>query len=78
MKVAIRQDDDAGLIRAYFSSLDDRERVEVATLSVALARACPGTLDAWKEMLRAAMEHALRETGHTPLGFVEVRPHEMQ
>jgi hypothetical protein len=76
VKIAIRQDDEAGIVRAYLSSMDDRDYAEVATVSVALLRACPDAFDAWKAMLTAALGHMLRETGHAPLGFFEVRPEE--
>jgi hypothetical protein len=76
VKIAIREDPSAGIVRAYLSSMDDRDYTEVATVSVALLRACPDAFDAWKAMLTAALGHMLRETGHTPLGFFEVRPEE--
>lgn len=76
VKIAIRTDDAAGVVRAYLSSIDDRERTEVATVSVALLRACPDAWGAWKAMLAAALDHMLRETGHDVRGFLDVVPHE--
>lgn len=76
MKLAIRQDNDAGLIRAYFSTLDDTERAEVATLSLRVARECPGSFDAWKSMLTLALKHVLTEMGITVVGFQSIKAHE--
>jgi hypothetical protein len=76
VKIAIREDPSAGVVRAYLSSMDGRDRTEVATVSVALLRTCPDAFDAWKAMLTAALEHMLRETGHDVLGFFDVVPHE--
>lgn len=74
MKLAIRQDEEAGVIRAYFAQLDDSQRFEVATLHLELTRKCPGLFDAWKEALTEALRQALRETGHVVKHVVEYRP----
>jgi hypothetical protein len=76
MKLAIRQDNEAGLIRAYFSTIDDKERAEASTLSLRLARECPGAFDAWKEMLSLALKHVLTEMGITVVGFQSIKAHE--
>lgn len=49
VKLAVRADRDAGVIRAYFSTLDDTERIEVGTLSIAVADRLRPAFDAWVE-----------------------------
>lgn len=77
IKVAIRQGNEAGVVRAFFSTPDDTKRFEVATLLISLAEHKP-TFEAWKAMLTAAMQNVLVEAGVEVLGFRDVRPHEKQ
>ncbi len=64
MKLAIRTDEAAGVVRAYFSSLR-------------LARKVPGAFEAWVETLSGALATAIRETtGATVAGFRAFRPHD--
>jgi hypothetical protein len=76
IKLSIRQDDDAGVVRAYFSNFDGSQRYEHATLSLRLAEECPGAFEAWKTLLTDALSHILREAGLTPVRFDESQPHE--
>jgi len=76
-KLAIRQDDRAGLLRAYFSSVDDTDRFEVATLNLALARKVPELFGAWKDALANAHRVAVEEaTGLKVAGQTETWLHE--
>lgn len=76
MKLAIRSDKKADLIRAYFSTTDDSDRFEVATLKMSLAQKCPDLFEVWKSALAAALAVSLEEaTGGVVTGFEEFRPH---
>lgn len=74
MKLAIRTEDN--MVRAYFSTLDDSERTEVASLHRRVAEECPGAFEAWKQMLSDALVHALREIGANVVGVQEIKPEE--
>jgi hypothetical protein len=76
MKLAIRTDQAAGVIRAYFSSLDDRLRFEVSTLALGLARDDPAAFEAWKDAMAQALRRALEGAGVTVLGMNVVKPEE--
>lgn len=75
LKLAIRGDRPAGVIRAYFSTLDDSERVEIGRLSIAVADRLPAAFEAWKrgmtEVVGLMTEDAV---GVRPTGFEEFRP----
>jgi hypothetical protein len=76
VKLAIRTDEKAGLVRAYFNSLDDSRRDEVATISLQLLRKVPGLFEVWNQALADALAFALKECGYEVVGFDRVRPHD--
>lgn len=77
VKLAIRTDEKAGVIRAYFSKMDDSERFEVATLDLELARTCDGLFDRWKDALAGALKASVEKaTGLEVTGFETFRPHD--
>lgn len=77
-KLAIRHDDAAGLLRAYFSSMDDTDRLEVATISLVLVRKTPGLFEDWKTALAKAHRTFVEEaTGLTMDGQCEIRLRDM-
>jgi hypothetical protein len=76
VKLAIRHDNEAGLVRAYFSKLDDSERFEIATISLSLLRAVPELFEKWKEALNLALVFTMKEMGHDVIGVHEIRPHD--
>jgi hypothetical protein len=57
-KLAIRGDQEARVIRAYFSKLDDTDRIEIATLSMNLAEQVPGLFERWVVVIRDAYKTA--------------------
>jgi hypothetical protein len=76
VKLAIRHDNEADLVRAYFSKLDDSERFEIATISLSLLRAVPELFEKWKEALNLALVFTMKEMGHDVIGVHEIRPHD--
>ena len=75
-KLAIRQDDEEGVIRAYISRMDDSQRFEIATLSLEVARNAPGAFDRWKDCISEIFTQILKDNGVPVTGTVDVRPHE--
>lgn len=76
-KLAFREDKKAGVIRCYFSSLDDSDRTEIGQMSVALCRKVPDLFDRWVVLMQAAYKVALEEsTGCEVTGFHTYRPHD--
>ena len=74
-KLAIRGDKEAGLIRAFFSNLDDTDRIEVATLSMQLAKKVPGLFEKWIAVIQEAYKTAFEAaTGAEVKGFNVFRP----
>ena len=77
LKLAIRGDEEAGVVRAFFSTMDDADRVEVATLDMRLAANVPGLFDAWKDQLTGALATFIKDAfGATVTGFEVFRPHD--
>jgi hypothetical protein len=76
VKVAIREDHGAGLVRAYFSRMDDSERVEVATVSLYLLKSTPELFGRWKDLLTFALKAHVEAAGFEVIGFTEIAPHE--
>jgi hypothetical protein len=74
VKLAIRQDEAAGVIRAYLSSPDDTQREEVATLDLGLARLDPDVFERWTACLTFAVTRLLEEAGIPVLRFEERKP----
>lgn len=72
LKLMIREDGEQGVVRAFFATMDESRKGEVASLAVTLAR-MPGVLDAWKGCLAGALRHMLKDVGIEVLG-VEERP----
>ena len=73
-KLAFRADEPAGVVRCYLSALDDSERDEIATMSLALLRKVPGLFDSWAAVMKEAYRVALAECGLEVVGFQEFRP----
>lgn len=77
LKLAVRGDRPAGVIRAYFSTLDDGERVEIGQLSISVADKLPAAFDAWvKGMTEVVMLMTEEAVGVKPTGFETFRPHD--
>ena len=75
LKLAIRNDEKAGVIRAYFSTIDDEWRDEVATLDRRLAEKIPDLFEKWTALLTAALAVAIKAaTGAEVTGFEVFRP----
>jgi hypothetical protein len=74
MKVAIRHDAEAGLVRAYFSTMDETRRTEVATFSDLVAHDSPAAFELWKQALATALLDALKAAGAEVLGLKRVPP----
>lgn len=76
MKLAIRSHKKADLIRAYFSTTDDSDRIEVATLKMSLAAKFPELFEVWKDALSTAIAVFVEEvTDAKVTGFEVFRPH---
>jgi len=78
VKLSIRTDQAASVVRAYFATLDDTERYEVATLDLGLANQVPNLVEQWCGLLALALAYTLDAvTGEKVSGFEVLRPHEM-
>lgn len=75
-KLAIRQDDEAHLVRAYFSTMDDSNRFEIATLNLGVVQQCPGAFEAWKAALLDIFKLMLEAEDIKVEGFYEIKSHE--
>lgn len=74
-KLAFREDKKTGVIRCYFSSLDDTDRTEVGTMSAALCRKVPDLFGRWVAVMQTAYKVAIEEsTGAEVTGFHTYRP----
>lgn len=73
-KIAIRQDNKANVIRAYYATLDESERFEVATLSLTLAKDVDELFDKWKAMLQDGLAWFVRQSGSEVTGWTDYRP----
>ena len=74
IKLSIREDKEAGVIRAFFAPNNPNDkraaRREVATLSREIAEACPGLFEEWVKTLSAALAMTIQEaTGMEVAGF---------
>lgn len=56
MKLMIRADAKAGVVRAFFAMEDESEKFEVATISIQLLHDNPGLFDTWKDALGKAVK----------------------
>lgn len=73
LKLMVRADRPAGVIRAYFSSLDESSKFEVGTLLITLADDDRALFDAWVNALRDGLARVTAAvTGKTVEGFVEL------
>lgn len=78
VKIAIRTDTEAGLIRAYFSMTDNAERYEVSTLSLGAARQVEGLFEKWAESLNLITAQFVREEmGLEPSHFEQLAPNDV-
>jgi hypothetical protein len=76
-KLAFRTDRAAGVVRCFISELDDSERTEIATMSLALLERIPDLFDRWVVLMRDAYKTAFEEaTGLKVAGFHDFRPHD--
>lgn len=77
LKLAVRADRPAGVIRAYFSTLDDSERVEIGQLAISVADRLPAAFEAWVagmgEVVKLMTEDAV---GVPVINLVRFRPHD--
>lgn len=76
LKLEIRQDDQAGMVRACFAALDSSRREEVATISLALVDSDRKLFEAWKQALTDALVRLLEGAGYTVESVTQIRPHE--
>lgn len=76
IKVAIRADRPAGVIRAYFATLDGSAMHEVGTLSITIADNDRPTFEAWVAFWEGAMRSMMAHNGVEVLGFTRFRPHD--
>ena len=80
MRLEIREDKEAGVIRANFADNSGAERMpkrEVATLSTELAKSVPGLFEVWSQSIGVALACLIEEaTGQTVRGFDFKKPGE--
>ncbi len=74
VKLAIRTDAEAGLIRAFLVIEESAQRVEIATLSLVVAHDVPGTFEAWKDALTKIIVLVVERGGLPVLGTEERDP----
>ncbi len=74
MKVMIRTHGDK--VFAYFATMDEAEKVEVACVSRAVFDAVHGAFDQFQEMLRKCLEAFLKDAGAEPQGWFTVKKSE--
>lgn len=81
IKLAIRTDRGAGLVRAFFAPMDprsDMEWIEVATISVVVLDRNKAVFERWKELLKVAIDDAYEAViGVRPEAHHEFRPGDM-
>lgn len=63
MKIITRPDPGAGVVRAFWSNMDESQMREIATLGLGLAESVPGLLKRWKAMLGESMVELLKGGG---------------
>lgn len=77
VKLAIRQDDESGMVVAYFSKSDDSERFVMGCIRTTLLDTQPGLYDRWKLVMTEAFSRELQTiTGMEPAAMVEYKLHE--
>ncbi len=77
VKIAIRQDTEAGLIRAYLAHEDPRtQRIEISSLSLALAETIPGAFEVWKDAMTKVMVLVMEQQGFRVESTEERKPRE--
>lgn len=62
VKLAVRGDRKAGVIRAYLSTDDDSDRYEVATLNIAVADLHRDLFEAWVELMTRVVNTMVEAT----------------
>jgi len=78
--IRIREDEKAGVVRAYFMTIDESYRQEVATISVGILKSTPGAFEAWQAILKNALVAFMEHCAGHPLNgitFDVIRPHEL-
>ena len=73
VKVMIRQDDNKGIIVAYFATLDGSSKQIVATIDLQLCRQCPEVFEKWKAALSDGLQALLAKIGIKTKGVTETR-----
>lgn len=75
MKVAIRADRPAGVVRASFASMNEEVSAEVATLSLVLADTDKEAYEDWLQMLSKAMNRLIEKSiGVQPHQTIRMKP----
>ncbi len=75
IRLAIRQDDEAGVIYAYFyKGNDEDDCIVVGTLSLTISRELPGLFGAWKEAMVFALKGFYQQSGVEVEKVVAMRP----
>lgn len=73
----IRQDNDAGVVRAWFALTDGSFEVEVATISLNILQDFPEEFKVWKEMLARINKKGIEKTlGIKVVSSYERKPNE--
>jgi hypothetical protein len=73
IKLMIRSDDEAMLVRAYIATTDETKKTEIATISYGLVNNMPHIFEQWKELLTLALTDLSKLAGLEPVGWTEIK-----
>jgi uncharacterized protein YgfB (UPF0149 family) len=73
VKLGIRKDEEAGVIRAFVMTMDETSSYEVSTLSLKLAEGDRQAFEEWKDALAGHLSRFLAGVGLKP-DRIEERP----
>jgi len=75
MKVAIRTDRRAGVVRASFASMNEEVSAEISTISTVLVDTDKEAFEDWVRMLKKAMNRLIKKSiGVDPVNTIRMRP----
>ena len=78
VKMAIRQDNDAGIIRAFISMADESEMGEFSQMSLALAYEDQESFELWKDACAAIMRRWVERKANVKVkSMTEIRAHDL-
>ena len=73
VKLAFRTDEEAGVVRCFLSSNDDKERAELSSMNLAMLHTHPTLFDKWKALMTETFIWMLEQEGLPVAGSHEFK-----